>query len=59
MAIVWISYPVHIFGTLHELAHIEFNVTWGQLDTLVFQETGKIMVHVWKDHVDRNGRTFA
>lgn len=50
---------MHIFGALHELTHVELYVTWGQLDAFVFQQAGEIMVHVWENHVYRNGRTLA
>ena len=58
-AVTQIPYPVHAFSTLHKLAHIKLYVTWRQFDALVFQKAGEIMVHVWKDHVHRDGRALA
>lgn len=51
--------PMHVFRALHKLAHVKLYVTWGQFDTLIFQQAGKIVVHVRKNHVHRNGRTLA
>lgn len=50
---------MHIFGALHELAHIELDMTWRQLDALVFQKTSEIMVHIRKDHVHGDGGVLA
>lgn len=50
---------MHIFRALHELTHVKFYVTWGQLNTFVFKKAGKVVVHVRKGHVHRNGETLA
>ena len=52
-------YPMHIFGALHELTHVKLYVTWRKLDPLVFKKAGKVVVHVWKDHVNRDGRALT
>lgn len=52
-------YPMHIFGSLHELTHVKLYMTWGQLDTFVFEKASEVMVHVWKNHVHRDGSGLA
>jgi hypothetical protein len=53
------AYPMHILGAFHELTHVKFYVTWDQLDTLIFKKASKVVIHVWKNHVNRNGRALA
>ena len=48
-----VTYSVHILSPFQQLLHVEFDMTWLKLYTLVFQKTCQIMIHVWKHHVHR------
>ena len=48
-----VTYSVHILGSFQQLLHVEFDMTWLKLYTLILQKTRQIMIHVGKYHVHR------
>ena len=44
---------VHILQPLEQLLHVEFDVRRLELDCRVLEESSKVMVHVWEDHLYR------
>lgn len=49
------TYPMHVLRALDELLHIELDLADSELDTFILQQSSKIVIHVRKDHVDRQG----
>ena len=52
-ALRFVTYSVHIFSSFQQLLHVEFDMTWLKLYTLILQKTRQIMIHVGKHHVHR------
>lgn len=42
---------MHIFCALEQLLHVKLDLARRELDAFVLQETGKVVIHVWEDHV--------
>jgi hypothetical protein len=47
------AYPMHVLCALKKLLHVKFDMTGLQLYTLVLEKTGKIVIHIRENHINR------
>lgn len=53
------THPMHVFCAFQQLLHVQFDMTWLQFDPFILQQPGKVVVHIWKHHVDGQRRVLA
>ena len=50
---------MHVLCPLEQLLHVQLDLRRLELDALVLEEAGEIVVHVWEHHVYGQRRFFA